>query len=445
MVSLKKELLNDQTVLTKSIRHADIFTEHQNKIRKHIVDNFKSHEFLNRESIISPHTLHNIQYYDKRFFDWHRHTWSGRSFSKWFMRDNKKHTFTVKWGHLLEKWEIRDPKISWLLATPAWWSESVKQLLTEFRAAEYLQNLSLETTWELAPFPIPLKLNTLHKYKYEGKHVDYRHFMTWIFGSFKSHRDNLWNVLVHQDIWIHYKTDEWRTFIKEEFRPFEKLIERYRDHIWDHGSYLYISQWTNMRLADIFSMPTKEEMQKAIRSHYPKEYSDEQICKTFMETFWQARWTINASWLVFKPGLISNCYPVDTTIMWNTMDIDWYTYHEEYNKDQFIDITKHHWVYSELSFFFYSIFFPASIKEFLTFHNTHFIDTYINHFLKIHAYRTQKESSQLPNHKQAYNALFKCYVHETAAYIKRNIWSEKNPRADKKYLNDFLSKIEITK
>lgn len=336
------------------------------------------------ETFISPDKLVQLKQFSSNFFKRHRYAFSGRSFSKWFSHKGKLYEFMVKWGHLLKNGEIYDPQIQGLWTPVAWWSESAPRLYNEYTAAYDIQNLYLEIFWELAPIPVPLKVTRLDTYNYKWEQIDYKAFMEYVFASIPTHETNLGNVVIdnYPEVAVPSTINPWGFRIKEEFLSFEKLFDLYRRAVGEHGSYQYICQWTSMRLADVFKAPTKTEMQKTIRSFYPKQ-SDEEICKIFMNNFWKARAAVSWSNYMYKPWRVDGCLLADTTVMWHAMDIDGHTFSKAINQEQWINMLKQQRTYLEVCHLFYSIFFTES---FMQFYEKHFISSFVDTYFTMGEY-----------------------------------------------------------
>jgi hypothetical protein len=452
MTSIAQILEHKDTTIVESTDICNAFVFWTGQIKEYLLATFTDYKWLIDKTCISPNTLYTQTNYDENFFNRHRHTFSGRSFSKWYTHNSELCSINIKGGHLLENGEIRDPQSLGMRAPPARGCETVAQLHKEFTNAEHLQNLALEIYWTLAPLPIPLKVSRLDYYQYKGEVIDYKEMMFDYFTSCETHKNNLTRVCVFANTGIHYTdtNNSNKVIIKEEFANAVKLIPHYWDNIWEHGSYMYVNQWTSMRIADVLKVKTREEMQVIIRSYYPQNYTDKEICAEFMEIFAQARGHIDWSGLHFKAGRMSKCFLVDTTIMGHQMDIDGYTFHdsgkeyrrndaayEKHHNELWTNIILHQKAYSETAFFFYSIFFPASINAFQEMYIKFFLDTYTKYFATTKKYKKGRESIDTTKMK----AMNLC--RDVVKSMLTDFSNTSNILADEKYIWNLLSQISV--
>jgi hypothetical protein len=450
MTSFEQILTHPKSQKVNSKDTKDIFTQWLPLIKEYLRENFSDTEYLKNQTFISPKKLHQLTHNSQHFFDRHKHFYSWRSFWKWFMHEWKQFAINFKWSHLLERWNIRGANKDWLFAKPAFWCETANALSDEFDKAMHLQETSLQYHNKIWPFPIPIKVSIPQEYIYKWNIWDYKKFVEYIFATCPNHKDNLFYNCkgINPDIVEEYPTKKNILLIKELYTNPELIHSFYRDKVGEHWSYIYLIQNTNMRIADVFKLPTREEMQAVIRSYYPNQ-SDIEICQTFMQNFWEAYGTLLWSWLQYRPiewkDSISACFPVDTTIMWHAVDIEWYK-HAANNEifGKWLDMMqKHQWVYAETCFLFYAIFFPASYTEFKKTYMEYFTQTYAYYFLQtLHSSNTKYEIEP-KDLSHTINCVSRLFWNKWLDFLKNYIIKNNTPLSNQKYLWWFFEKIRL--
>ncbi|MBP7967801.1 hypothetical protein KAZ66_06055 [Candidatus Woesebacteria bacterium] len=112
------------------------------------------------------------------------------------------------------------------------------------------------------------------------------------------------------------------------------------------------------------------------------------------------------------------------------MDIDGYTFHKKFNEDRFREMCQKHWLYGEISYLFYSIFFA---EDFFDFYREHFVTPHVKTYLDVLDHRMGVNIDK-QERKNVEKVVAKPFYQEATRRVRKNVIPKKNLRSAKKYL-----------
>ena len=388
---------------------------------------------LNNKTFITPDNLVTIIDNQEDFYKRHNYHFSGRSFWKGYKKWNQDYELVVKWWHI--GWNIvnndiviREPQC-WRFWIPLYGSESINQLTHELDIAKHLQRYRNSKNSKYWPFPIPIQVSTLTHYKVWWNIIDYNSFLAELFFNSEYYKANIFSTIKDCK---EYKNLSINDIIKHYEQDINKLISWFLECWWEHGSYIYLVEWTNMRLADVFILWTRDQIIQRIQNIY-KEKSNEDICKDFMMRYWSATGSFLGTGICYKNiGKISACHLVDTTILGSIMDIWTYEITNQISWDRIHDMLKHFRSYIEVCYIMYTLLIPnQSYKQFVDFFEKYFIDNYFN---SIESFINQEAKDNI-------KSIFINIFPEISDHFREALGNQENLILDKEYMNNIINMI----
>lgn len=389
------------------------------------------------KAYISPREVHFITDQYEKHFNRHKHNSSWRNFCKSIMSDDVfgMNSFVVKWWDMLTWGELNNMEYSY--AFPMYGAATVKELEQEFKVAQYVQNVALKTFWRPTYLPQPIKLSILDNYIYpwDDSIVDYRSFVKYLIHTDQYHRTNMCSLdmELNRGHFLNNKEKKVYSFVDKDTSD---LMYDYWNKLWDHWSYLYMIQGTNMRITDVLSLPSKELMRNIIRQHYPQNRTDEQILEAFMGRFAEVHGLMLSLGFRFKPGRISWCFPWDTTIQWVKMDVWTYTMQGDVINEEFI---KQQIPYTEICFLMYTIFYKPNMNQFQLMFDEYFYKKFCESFFCW--WFKEKGDSVAIDKKKLYDWWKRNLLPLLIKWLKISQENPKNRVASMKHIKEYLNII----